>query len=205
MKKIIYSLILLLILISCEGNSRDHLNNTANIEEDLSEVINDDWDINSMISSKRYENDIIDNMYKNIKKNDDEIKLLHSKIENILLEKNQEVNLYHNYNNKITSYYSSANNILSQINNKELSELLSSIISKSETNYNREIQLIRDEIDNLAIEESDLNDYVNTLKVIKTIGFIEAYEEQEKSDIGLLTRIKSDIISLKNKIGEMIQ
>ncbi len=205
MKRVIYSLLLVMV-IGCEKDPRDSFKDTGNIEENVPAVLNeDDWDISSVITSKRYENDIIEIIYKDLKKNDEEIKKLHSKIDDILSEKGEAVDSFHNYNNKITSYYNSANIILSQINNEELSELLNSVISKSETNYNEEIDRIRNEIENLSIEENDLYDYINTLKVVKTIAFIEAYEKKEKSDLQLLIRIKSDINASKNNIFEMIQ
>ncbi len=199
MKRFIYTIVVILLFSGCRANQNSPVENNGQLYEELPAVLNDDSIIQSTVSSSRYNIDIIDSIYNDVKKNNDDIKQLHSRMEDILSEKSKAINAFSNFNGKNNSYYDSANNILNDIENNELKAILVDIISKSESNYNNEMEMIIEEVEKIAIEESDLYDYINTLKVVKTIHFIEEYQKKDKTDQDLLVKIKTEIIGLKKE------
>ncbi len=200
MKRLTCAIVVILLFCCCRATQNSLVENNGEIYDELPDVLNDDSIIRSTISSSRYNIDIIDSIYNDVKKNNDDIKQLHSRMGDILSEKSRAINEFSNFNGKNNSYYDSANNILNDIENNELKAILVDIISKSESNYKNEMEMIIEEVGNIAIEESDLHDYTNTLKVIKTIHFIEEYQKKDKTDQDLLVKIKTDIIGLKKEI-----
>lgn len=202
MIKKVYIIIMLAMFISCEAKEKEE---PIQEEEIVPSVLDEGSKANWKISSLRYDVNILESIYSEVKRNNDDLKQLHNNIEDVLSEKNDIEKKFNDYNNKNLSYYQSANETLNNLENEKLKELLATVLTESETNYQNEIELIKSELENLNSETNDLNDHINVLKVIKTIHFIETYQEKEKSDISLMIKIKNNIIELKENISKMLE
>lgn len=200
MIKKVYIIMLLAMFVSCEAKEK-----TVQEEEIVPSVLDEGSKANWKISSLRYDVNILESIYDEVKRSNDDLKELHSSINDVVNEKKDIEEKFNDYHNKNLSYYQSANETLNNLENEKLKELLTTVLTESETNYQNEIEAIKNELENINSETNDLNDHINVLKVIKTIHFIETYQEKEKSDISLMITIKNNMTELKEKISKMLQ
>lgn len=201
LKKQYIIIIPLLLIIACNKSEAVQKVEDKKIVPKVLKESDSSWDLSSL----RYTDNILESIYKEISKDDDELKELHQNIDDIYNNKNALTQDFNRYNQKNISYYSSANSIINELDNEKLKELLTEVIKSSESSYNREIKALLDESNTLDNEIADLNDYIKTLKVIKTIDFIESYQKSEKSDIELIIELKNRIIKAKEKILSILE
>lgn len=200
MIKKVYIIMMLVMFISCEAKEKSEQE-----EEILPAVLDEGSKASWKLSSLRYDENILDSIYDDVKKEDEELKQLHIELSDTITKKNRLEKEFNNYNNKNLSYYQSANTILNNLENEKLKELLTSILTESETNYSEEVELLKSELDNLNSTNNDLKDYLSVLKVVKTIQYVETYQEKEKPDIKAIVEIKNRLIEIKDKVTQMLK
>jgi|GEM_PF-6920586 len=200
MRKFIFFILILLIL-NCKNKTQDK--NIDNInDEQIEKEINDlesreiSYSQNSLLDTL-YEMALKDN--KTLKELNDEIKK--AKKENIEINKK-----YNSYDEKNKKYYDEINTENNNINNEVLKKKIKELIKTSETNYNNNSSIIKNDINDLLSLDTNLNDYISALKIIFTIPYIEAYQKKEALQKENINKIKEEykniIKKAKDQIGE---
>lgn len=167
MRKIFYTLLLLLI-ISCGENKK---------EQPLVEnaVDNADYSIKGSFESGRGEN-IIDKTYSELIKNDKKLSALDDKIVKIYESSNKVLAKYNTILYKSESFYRDAKYQTSSITDSILKQQIEDQIKISADKYNLKIKNVKDLIAQLNKNTEKMNDLYTAFKIRKTLPEIEKYQ-----------------------------
>ncbi|WBV57655.1 hypothetical protein PFY10_04235 [Chryseobacterium daecheongense] len=170
MKKILYIISLVALLISCKENNSEN----APIADNL--VDHAESSVSGSFKSGRG-GDMIDQIYSELIKNDNNLKVLDDKISDANREAIQVIFKYKEILDKSESYYHDAQYHTDAISDSILKNELTKSIKASSDQYSLKVKNIKDLINQIDINEKKMNDLYTAFKIRKTLPEIEKYQQ----------------------------
>jgi hypothetical protein len=190
--KITKILVLVSILfIGCSDDKKkesdiDNLNNTP-------EVLNDTKSEVSFLRTKRYDENIIEELYSEALSKNEKLDKLNELIEEItsdsLYDKTSDYLKYTNINNR---YWNTAKSYANKLNDSIKKVEVLAIIDKLETSYTKRIANHETKMDSIADLKTNLSDQLILMKLFVTEPMIYNYQSNELPDIEELKSIIKD-------------
>ncbi|ASW73454.1 hypothetical protein IQ37_15420 [Chryseobacterium piperi] len=177
MKKILYPLSLTILLFSCTENKSE----TTSVADNV--VDNAATPLSGSLKSKRGQ-DIIDQIYFELIKDDQNLKALDDKIENTNREAAKVISEYNKILDKSELYYRDARYHVNSISDSLLKKEITKAIENSSDQYLSKIKHVKDLIAQVNANETRMNDLYTVFKTKKTLPEIEKYQNAHplKSD-----------------------
>lgn len=170
MKKILYIISLVALLISCKENNSEN----APIADNL--VDHAESSVSGSFKSGRG-GDMIDQIYSELIKNDNNLKVLDDKISDANREAIQVIFKYKEILDKSESYYHDAQYHTDAISDSILKNGLTKSIKASSDQYSLKVKNIKDLISQIDVNEKKMNDLYTAFKIRKTLPEIEKYQQ----------------------------
>lgn len=170
MKKILYIISLVALLISCKENNSEN----APIADNL--VDHAESSVSGSFKSGRG-GDMIDQIYSELIKNDNNLKVLDDKISDANREAIQVIFKYKEVLDKSESYYHDAQYHTDAISDSILKNELTKSIKASSDQYSLKVKNIKDLISQIDVNEKKMNDLYTAFKIRKTLPEIEKYQQ----------------------------
>ncbi|WP_172282469.1 hypothetical protein [Chryseobacterium sp. LAM-KRS1] len=170
MKKILYIISLVALLISCKENNSEN----APIADNL--VDHAESSVSGSFKSGRG-GDMIDQIYSELIKNDNNLKVLDDKISDANREAIQVIFKYKEILDKSESYYHDAQYHTDAISDSILKNELTKSIKASSDQYSLKVKNIKDLISQIDVNEKKMNDLYTAFKIRKTLPEIEKYQQ----------------------------
>lgn len=167
-------------LFSCTESATIKTNDNVAIEQETPQVLNEkDYDIESSWSSKRYNNNIVDKLFKEALENNNELAALNKKFNVAIGYKNDSLEVYNQYINTNSAYWNDVSNYIHQIKDSILMkktekefETLKIAYKKSITTHKKKIKLITE-------KSEQLKDQLPLLKLKVTTPMMKNYQKNE--------------------------
>lgn len=169
MKKILFSSILSLSLLSCSENKSENKPIIKNA------VDNADSSIKGSFESNRNEN-MIDNIYSELIKNDKKLSVLDDKITKTNEKLRKVTEQYEYVLNKSESYYRDADYEAKAITDSLLKHQIENQIKISSDQYDLKTKNVKNLISQLNKNTERMNDFYTAFKIKKTLPEIEKYQ-----------------------------
>ncbi len=186
MKNIHFTLILVLFLqilfTGCDDNSEDNTPDAFEDETSLSDVI----------SSKRYYNDLITQLYDEISEKNKELKKLNESVKKLkkeTAEKTEEADKFFANNQK---YYNAAYARTEIIQDSVLKETVLTKLSENENSFNIKTEQLANLLSEISQKQAELNDYYNAMKIIITMKQNAEYQNSNMPDTNKLKGLTKD-------------
>ncbi|WP_345988143.1 hypothetical protein AAEU33_14010 [Chryseobacterium sp. Chry.R1] len=170
MKKILYIISLVALLISCKENNSEN----APIADNL--VDHAESSVSGSFKSGRG-GDMIDQIYSELIKNDNNLKVLDDKISDANREAIQVIFKYKEVLDKSESYYHDAQYHTDAISDSILKNEITKSIKASSDQYSLKVKNIKDLISQIDVNEKKMNDLYTAFKIRKTLPEIEKYQQ----------------------------
>ncbi|MFP7654944.1 hypothetical protein [Chryseobacterium proteolyticum] len=170
MKKILYIISLVALLISCKENNSEN----APIADNL--VDHAESSVSGSFKSGRG-GDMIDQIYSELIKSDNNLKVLDDKINDANREAIQVIFKYKEILDKSESYYHDAQYHTDAISDSILKNELTKSIKASSDQYSLKVKNIKDLISQIDVNEKKMNDLYTAFKIRKTLPEIEKYQQ----------------------------
>lgn len=171
MKNIFLS-ILLLSVVSCKESRTENPeqnNAVANAESSITDQLK---------SGTRFDNNMVDKIYFELRKNDEQLQNLDRKIEKSLEEAQKIINEKEKVLSKSNDYYRDADSRLRIIKDSTLKKTVENELKISESKYDLKTKPVRDKIIELQKSIDATMDYYASFKIRKTLPEIEKYQNQ---------------------------
>ncbi|MBT2619330.1 MULTISPECIES: hypothetical protein [Chryseobacterium] len=169
MKKILLTSALVLFLFSCTENKSENTPIPDNV------VDNAESSVSGSFKSGRSE-DMIDQIYSELIKNDKNLQALDDKIKSINQEAGKVIFEYKKVFDKSESYYRDAEYHTSSISDSLMKKEITKSIKASSDTYFSKVKNIKDLINQVNTNEKKMNDLYTVFKVNKTLPEIEKYQ-----------------------------
>lgn len=169
------TIVLLILLITSCTKVQKRPNDPA--KETPKVLERNDRDISSFSFSKRKDNNLVDDLYKGLLDESQQLKEIENLIEENNSQKNDLLDTYHQFDNKNKNYYASANSYIGSLSDTVLKARLLSIIKTSSDKYNGKINSLETVIKRLEAKSTSIQDYYTTMKIILTVPLIENYQK----------------------------
>ncbi len=171
---------LFVLLISCNQHQpKTETNPQSEIPKALEGKTNDF----SIVSKSRYKNDLIDELYDELLKNDTRLQEIETGVRSINNNKRDSLSDFKAFLEKNTGYYSDANNYLSSLKDSALKKKIEQIISASNQNLETKTtvhKIFIQQIENKTVQLADLH---TALKVVTTLAVMEKYQREHLPSI----------------------
>lgn len=165
-------------LFSCESEPKSK---EAKIVEDAAKEVKVVEDVSSSFGS-RYDHDIVNDLYKQLLKEDKELTELEVTTNELLEKENDVEDVFKHYNSRSTDYYLSAQNHINSISDSLLKQKYTDLILKSQTNYKFKIRDLEKIINSNDLKVLQIEDLRHILKLTTTLAFLEKYQDKAKPD-----------------------
>lgn len=180
----------ILILTSCTQKKSQTLQQ-HNIPEALEEK-----KVDFSIVSKRYENDLVQNIYDELLKGDKKLQQFESSVEKIRSDKPDSLEYVHSFTNKNTAYYNSAGRYLSSIKDSLLRNRIKEILTESNNRFKSGLAQHDNLIQQIEAKEDQLNGLQYAIKIISTLPVIEKYQQENRPLLNPLQAINHEFSKL---------
>jgi hypothetical protein len=144
-------------------------------EQETPKALKDNGSVD--VLSKRWDGDLVNNIYQEQVANSPELKEFENTIAKIEMAKTDSLLVFSNYNSKNAAYYSSADNQLSTITDSVLRLQIKSILDSALKNYQKATEQHTALLKAIDLKSATLNDARVVLKLSKTLPVIEAYQK----------------------------
>jgi len=161
-------------LFSC--NNKKNSDKPAENDE-LPEALQENKKRNGLEFYKRDPGDLVENIYRELEKEDPLLKELSEKINILREQKKDSLETFITFENKNISFYTAARHHNGRIEDSALKHRIQILINQSFEQYNNRIQTIKHLIKLLDSKTKSLNDLHETLKIIRTLPIIEKYQQ----------------------------
>lgn len=169
MKKILFSFILALSVLSCSENKSENKPLVENA------VDNADSSVKSSFESGRGKN-IVHEIYSELMRNDKNLQAIDHKIANINEETEKVTSQYNDVIDKNEAYYTDANALTTAISDTILKKEISKEIKASSEKYQLKTKHIKDLIEQVGKNRVKLHDQYVIFQIKKTLPEIEKYQ-----------------------------
>jgi predicted ATPase with chaperone activity len=174
--KQIFLFLTFITLFSCNEIKREN-NPTINDQVPIALQDHKSYELESI--SKRASNNLVEELYNEILKNDKDLQLLIKSIEDNYKSQNKSKELFNAFFDKNTQYYSNANSMIMNINDTLLKNKVERLIFNSENNYKALSKESYNLLSTIDKNNISLNEYQQILKITTTISMIEKYQKDQ--------------------------
>jgi hypothetical protein len=133
----------------------------------------------SYISKKRYDNDLVEELYNELLEKNAALSSLEQGIEKLKDDKKDSAVLFNTFDSKNNSYYSSANMHIGAIKDSGVKERIRQIIDNSLSKYKTKIAAHNNLIAAINSKDITLDDLHIVLKLSQTLRMIEQYQTSD--------------------------
>ncbi|KMQ58923.1 hypothetical protein ACM40_18335 [Chryseobacterium sp. BLS98] len=169
MKKILFTAILALSIISCKENESGNAGAVENAVDDTNSSIKGSFE------SGRSEN-MIDKIYSELAKKDKNLKELDEKLVKLNEESRKVLAAYDEILNKSESFYQDAHFQATSVKDSLLKQHLEKEITISSDSYNQKISKVKELIDKVNTNNDHIANLYTAFKIRKTLPEIEKYQ-----------------------------
>lgn len=169
MKKILFSSILILSLLSCSENKRENQPIVENA------VDNTDSSVKSSFESSRNEN-MVYQIYTELMKSDKNLQILDEKIRKTDEKTEKVTSQYNDVIGKTKAYYADANALTRAINDTVLKQKINEAIATSSEKYQLKTKRIKDLLEEVDKNRVKLHNQYVIFQIKKTLPEIEKYQ-----------------------------
>ena len=169
MKKILFSSILILSLLSCSENKHENQPIVENV------VDNANSSVKSSLGSSRNEN-MVYQIYSELMKNDKNLQILDEKITKTDEKTEKVTSQYNDVIGKNETYYTDANALTRYINDTVLKQEINKVIKTSAEKYQLKTKRIKDLLEEVNKNRVKLHNQYVIFQIKKTLPEIEKYQ-----------------------------
>jgi hypothetical protein len=169
MKKILFSSILILSLLSCSENKHENQPIVENV------VDNANSSVKSSLGSSRNEN-MVYQIYSELMKNDKNLQILDEKITKTDEKTEKVTSQYNDVIGKTETYYTDANALTRAINDTVLKQEINKVIKTSAEKYQLKTKRIKDLLEEVNKNRVKLHNQYVIFQIKKTLPEIEKYQ-----------------------------
>lgn len=199
-------LVILSLLIICSCSNRTSQKNPENTQEATPEILeNDNKDIELSSISKRYNQDIIEKLFKEAIDKDQKLSDLVNNIDQIDDLKNDSLRNYNKYIQNNKEYWSAVDRYVGQIKDTVLKNEMVKTFDILEKSYNKKIAPNKKLIGELGQKASTLEDYEIILKLVVSERMIDNYQRNELPNIQTINGVINNYDTLINDVKEYIE
>lgn len=182
--KILAFLLIIITTFGCNENNKNQAK-TNSKSENLNETPqvlgeNNDYEVKSFSKSKRYDSDMIADLYNEALEKNAKLKQLNEQIEKIHQTKNDSISAYSKFSQTNSEYWQSANKYISQIQDSVLRKSTLEIFKSIEANYQTKMADYEPKINEINKKEVLLNDQLVLMKLVITESMMINYQLNEK-------------------------
>lgn len=190
MKRNIFQLLLLLLFITnCKNKTGNKKPTSQETFTETPEVLNTDLNYKSISFSKRYDSDIISQLYKEAIDKNTNLEKLHQEIIKMGSIENDSISEYSQYVSVNARYFANAKTYANGIKDSLLKESTLSVFNSIETTYKKKIEALVEKQKIITEKSKALDDQLILMKLYVTESMIRNYQNNEKPDIKTLEHI----------------
>ncbi len=130
----------------------------------------------SFLSKKRYEDDLVEQLYDELLKKNKQLADLENNISQLKENSKDSAVAFNAFDNKNNSYYTAANGHLDAIKDSAIKQRISLLISNSLSKYKNTITVHQSLLDVINKKDLRLDDLHVVLKLTQTLAMIEKYQ-----------------------------
>ncbi|MBA4853003.1 hypothetical protein [Emticicia sp. BO119] len=184
-------------LLSCENKSKSK---EDKVVEDAVKEIKVVEDASSSSFGSRYNYDVVNELYKELLKEDKALTDLEAGTNELLEKKKDTDESFNRYDSKSQNYYHSAQSHLNSLRDSVLKQKYSSLILKSQEKYSYKVADLLKIIASSNLKTLQIEDLRKILKLTTTLAYIEKYQDKAKPDKEPFNDINKE---LRNKEAEI--
>jgi hypothetical protein len=148
------------------------------------------------IVSKRYDNDMVQNLYDELLKENKNLQKFETGLLKIKSDKIDSLDYFHSFLDKNNSYYSSADRYLSSIKDSVLKNRIKQILDESKNHFESGLAQHKNLIQQIEIKENQLADLHITVKLINTLPVMEKYQRENHPSLNPIQSINNEFNKL---------
>lgn len=133
-------------------------------------------------SYKRGYDDLVEELYQELKKTSPDLQQIEAELEKVGKEKLENSKQCSQFLNKSLNYYTAANQKIGAITDSTLKKKMLATIAGSESNHKKQMQDLTQLLQKMDTNAYSLQDYHTVLKITKTLPLIEAYQKSNLPD-----------------------
>ena len=187
--KIFKILLLLLFITNCNNDSRNNRSNTPNVLNETPDALNDNSEYKSISFSKRYDTDIISELYKEAMEKNSNLEKLHEEIIKMIDIENDSLSAYIKYVSVNAKYYSGAKVYANRIKDSILKKSTLAVFDSIEKTYDKKNEAFIKKHNIITQKSEALDDQLILMKLYVTESMIRNYQNNETPDIKTLENI----------------
>lgn len=193
-------LVIISLVFSCTKNTKEE-NNTQN---ETPEVFQDKEIISDITSWKRGYYSIVEELYSEIKEQNEELQALEKNIEQIAEDNYRDTKEIYKYISNNQNYYTEAKKYIISIQDSILKEKINVILVKSEDDFNTYTENLNLLKENLKRKEQELTDLYSAMKIIVTLRSMETYQNNDYPDTTAIIKLVERYENLNEIINTKI-
>lgn len=162
-----------ILLFSCSEKRSQPEQKKADIPEALTDSKSDV----SLFIKKRYNNNLVDELYSELLEKDSSLKFLEEKIAQLRRKRTDSLEVYNNYIIKNENYYSDAQTFINGIRDSVLKNYINEKLKKSKTNLENKLAVHKSIVREIGEKDSVLKDVELGLMLVSTLNMMENYQK----------------------------
>ena len=174
--KFIYFSFLIISIVFSSCNNKQALPESKPEETPKALQSNNESSGGSYVSKKRYDNDLVEELYNELLEKKAALSSLEKGIEKLKDNKKDSAQLFNTFDSKNNSYYSSANMHIDAIKDSAVKEKIKGIIDNSLSKYKTKIAAHNNIIAAINTKDITLDDLHIVLKLTETVSMMEQYQ-----------------------------
>ena len=178
MKFIYFSFLIISIVFSCCNNKQAVPESKPEETPKALQSYNESSG-GSYISKKRYDNDLVEELYNELLEKNAALSSLEKGIEKLKDDKKDSAVLFNTFDSKNNSYYSSANMHIGAIKDSVVKERIRQIIDNSLSKYKTKIAAHNNLVAAINTKDITLDDLHIVLKLSQTLRMMEQYQTSD--------------------------
>ena len=203
MKQFISIIVILFIspVFSCTDNSKEK-NNSQN---ETPEIFREKDIFNDISSIKRGYYNIVEELYFEIKEQNEELQPLEKNIEQIAEDNYRDTKEIYKYISNNQNYYTEAKDYIISIQDSVLKEKINVLLVKSEEDFNTYTADLNFLKETLKRKEQKLTDLYSAMKIVITLHSIETYQNNVFPDTTAVNKLIERYENLIDNINTKIK
>jgi hypothetical protein len=166
--------LLLVLLLSCSEN-KPHVQQQQHVPQALVEQNSD-----VRLFSKRYGNDLVQELYNELLKNNSSLNAFENEVELIPEQKADSLDYYQTFTAKNNEYYSSAEHYITLIKDSVLKNRIKNLLAESKTKLEMSLTQHRNLVTEVEAKDNHLEDLHNAVKLMVTLPVMEKFQQENK-------------------------
>jgi hypothetical protein len=198
MKKYLVILFILSICaFSCESNR-----NESSSQEKIPEPLEEE---SSMEISSSRSGDLVQQLYNDLAKRDEQIKSIEKQLNNLRKYKNDSLEVFDKYSENNSSFYNVASTYSSQITDSSLKRQMDALIGQSLERYNNQMIAHKNVVKAIELNNRTIANLHLALMILRTIPIMEKYQKHHKPSVEPLQNYKSKQAEASKNLQTLIK